>query len=213
MELSKKPVKQATAVRQASLVEAAVRLAAQGSPAGITTADLARAVGITQGAVFRHFASKEAIWLAVLDWTIEALMSCLNAAADAQTRAVPALRAVFLAHVDFVMAHPGVPRVIFQELQQVQDTPVKAHVRELMQRYRQLLMRLLQGAQAARDIAPETDLNAATLLFIGALQGLVMQSLISGQVDAMAVQAPGVFDIYRRGLGGMASLSASQGNP
>ena len=55
--------RQATVIRKASLIEAALNLAAQRSPAGITTGDLAAAVGITQGAVFRHFSSKEAIWL------------------------------------------------------------------------------------------------------------------------------------------------------
>ena len=82
MEIIDKPAKQRTAVRQAGLIEAALLLAAQRSPADITTADLAQAVGITQGAVFRHFASKEAIWLAVLDWVTEALMAHLQAAAN-----------------------------------------------------------------------------------------------------------------------------------
>ena len=208
-----KPPKQATALRQASLVEAAVRLAARGSPADITTADLARAVGITQGAVFRHFASKEAIWLAVLDWSIDTLMTRLHAAADAQANPVLALRAVFLAHVDFAVAHPGVPRVIFQELQHAADTPVKARVRDLMQRYRQLLMRLLSTAQARQAISLDADLSAAAVLFIGAVQGLVMQSLISGQVAAMAAQAPGVFEIYQRGLGATPGPLLTQGTP
>ena len=211
MELKDKPAKQATALRQASLVEAAVRLAAHSSPATITTADLAHAVGITQGAVFRHFASKETIWLAVLDWTIDALLTRLQTAADAQTDPVLALRAVFLAHVDFAVAHPGVPRVIFQELQHAGDTPLKARVRDLMQLYRQLLLRLLSAAQTQQAMAHDTDLPAAAVLFIGAVQGLVMQSLISGQVDAMATLAPGVFDIYRRGLGAEPDLLLTQG--
>lgn len=221
MEVIDKPPKQRTAVRQASLVEAALLLAAQRSPADITTADLAQAVGITQGAVFRHFASKEAIWLAVLDWVTETLMARLQAAADAVNPAnldlaktpqpLAALRAVFMAHVAFVVAHPGVPRVIFQELQSPGDTPLKARVRALMQRYRQLLVALLQQALATHAIAPDTDLQAANLLFVGSVQGLVMQSLMSGDVAGITAQAPGVFAIYQRGL--QACPTDSQGTP
>ncbi len=224
MEIIDKPAKQRTAVRQAGLIEAALLLAAQRSPADITTADLAQAVGITQGAVFRHFASKEAIWLAVLDWVTEALMAHLQAAAnEAALPVLPhvghseapqplaALRAVFLAHVDFVVAHPGVPRVIFQELQSPGDTALKSRVRGLMQRYRQLLMQLLQHAQAERAIAPDTHLPSAAVLFIGSMQGLVMQALMSGDVPAMALQAPGVFAIYQRGL--QTCTTDSQGTP
>jgi len=224
MEILDKPPKQRTELRQASLIEAALQLAAQRSPASITTGDLASAVGITQGAVFRHFASKEAIWLAVLDWVTEALMAHLQAAADATNliraghseapQPLAALRAVFLAHVDFVVTHPGVPRVIFQELQSPGDTAMKSRVRNLMQRYRQLLMQLLQQAQAEQAIAPDTPLPAAAVLFIGSVQGLVIQSLMSGDAPAMALQAPGVFAIYQRGLQPCpARPTDSQGTP
>ena len=211
--------------RQANLVEAALQLAAQRSPADITTGDLAQAVGITQGAVFRHFASKEAIWLAVLDWTAEVLIAQLQSAAAGPGTAPPspllALQAVFTAHVDFVMAHPGVPRVIFQELQHTQDSALKVRVRNLMQQYRMLIMGLLQRAQALQLLAPETDLQAAAVAFLGSVQGLVLQSLFSGQVQTMGAQAPAVFAIYLRGIAqaaeptppGCQALNASKGNP
>jgi AcrR family transcriptional regulator len=201
MEVLDKTRKQRTEVRQAGLVEAALLLAAQRSPADITTADLARAVGISQGAVFKHFASKEAIWLAVLDWVAETLMTRLQAAAEgASTAALPALRAVFLTHVEFVMRNPGVPRLIFQELQRPGDTALKSPVRALMQRYRQLLLAILQQARAQQTLRPGIDLQAATVLFIGSVQGLVMQAMLADDVKAMARQAPGVFTIVQSGL-------------
>jgi TetR/AcrR family transcriptional regulator len=204
MELSARVPKQATEVRRAGLVAAALVLAAQRNPAEITTADLARAVGITQGAVFRHFASKEAIWLAVLDWATNTLLTQLQDAANARHgQPLPplhALQAIFAAHVNFVMTHPGVPRVIFQELQHAQDTPLKAQVRALMFQYRLLVMGLLQRAQAKDLLLPDTDLAAAAVLFLGAVQGLVMQAMVSGQVQSMAAQAPAVFAIYLRGI-------------
>ena len=201
MEIQDKPLKQRTEMRQASLVEAALLLAAQRSPAEITTADLARAVGISQGAVFKHFASKEAIWLAVLDWVAETLMTRLHtAAAGADRAALPALRAVFLAHVDFVMVYPGVPRLVFQELQNPGDTAVKSRVRALMQRYRQLLLAVLQHAKTQQALRPEVNLQAATVLFVGSVQGLVMQALLADDVHAIGAQAPGVFAILQHGL-------------
>ena len=200
-----KQPKQATEVRQASLVEAALQLASQRSPSDITTGDLAQVVGITQGAVFRHFASKDAIWLAVLDWAADTLMTRLHAAARGATstatqapQPLAALQAVFMTHVEFVIAHPGVPRIIFQELQHAQDTPLKARVHGLMQQYRKLIVDLLQQAQPW--LAPSIDLQAASVLFIGSVQGLVMQSMVNGKVNAMAIQAPSVFALYLRGL-------------
>jgi AcrR family transcriptional regulator len=194
------PIKQPTETRQAALVAAALALAAERSPSEVTTAALAQAVGITQGAVFRHFESKEAIWVAVIDFAHRALLDRLRAAADAQPDPLLALRAVFMAHVGFVVEQPGVPRVIFQELQHPEDTPLKARVRELMQAYRALLAGLLERAKAERQLAPGIDLQAATVLFIGSVQGLVMQSLLSGQVGAMRQLAPNVFALFQQAI-------------
>ena len=198
--------RQATLLRQTGLVEAALQLAAQRNPADITTGDLAQAVGISQGAVFKHFPSKQAVWLAVLDWATVQLMQKLQAAVQVRRdepkgfNPLAALQDVFIAHVDFVIAYPGVPRVVFQELQQAEETALKAAVRALMQQYRALVLELLQSAKAQQLLAPATDVPAAAVLFLGSVQGLVMQALVSGQVQSMAAQAPGVFAIYLRGI-------------
>lgn len=195
--------KQKTEDRQLALVAAALQLAAQKSPAQITTGALAAAVGITQGAVFKHFESKEAIWLAVMQWVHAELMTQLQAAAQApldQGQTLAAMRAVFMAHVQFVQAQPGVPRLVFQELQHPQHSPLKASVQQLMVNYRQLVHGLLLQAQARKQLAKNMDLNAATVLFVGAIQGLVMQALMAGHLSDIAEQATTVYDIYEQGL-------------
>ncbi len=189
-----------TEARQAEIVAAALRLAQTYSPAGITTTDLAGAVGLSQGALFKHFASKEAIWLAVMVWVTEHLMSSLHEAAQQAPTPAEALRCVFDAHVHFVMTHPGVPRVIFHELQQPEDSTIKQQVRGLMQSYRQLLIALLQSSVQRGEAAAGLDVSAAATLFMGIVQGLVMQSLLSGQMANMSTQAASVFDLYLRGI-------------
>ena len=201
MYSSENPGKQATEIRQASLIDAAIQLAAQRSPAAITTGDLAMAVGITQGAMFRHFDSKQSLWLAVLCWVHDTLLSRLQEAAELnEGKPLEALRAVFMAHVEFVLAHPGVPRILFHELQQPEDSPHKAEVRALMQAYRALLMRLLTSAEYSNLIAIDIDKESASVLFLGSVQGLVMQALMAGDVSVMCQQAAAVFAIYQRGL-------------
>jgi AcrR family transcriptional regulator len=189
--------------RQAGLVQAALQLAAEKSPAEITTGDLAQAVGITQGAVFKHFESKEAIWLAVLDWAHQALMARLQAVvteSGPQGAHREVLRAVFMAHIQFVQAYPGVPRLIFQELQHAKATSLKQRAQLLMRDYRQLVMDLLDAAVQAQTISAQLDTQAATVLFMGAVQGLVMQSLMAGSLQGMHLQAAAVFNIYANGL-------------
>lgn len=208
-----KTTKQSTEIRQAGLIEAALALAAQRSPAGITTSDLAHAVGITQGALFRHFESKQTLWLAVLGWVHDTLMQRLQNAADSQPDdALAALRGVFMAHIEFVLAYPGVPRIVFHELQQPEDSPQKAQVRALMLAYRRLLMHLLTQAKSEKTIAIDADLESASVLFIGSIQGLVMQALMAGEPAAMAQNGQAVFALLQRALQSP-QAPISQGTP
>lgn len=189
-----------TASRQAEIVDAALRLAQARSPALITTTDIAQAIGVTQGALFKHFENKEALWLAAMEWVREQLTERIEAAAAATADPLQALRQVFDAHVDFVAQHPGVPRLIFHELQQPADSPLKESVRTLMKGYRQLLLGLLKRAVQTGRVDAELDAPAAATLFLGIMQGLVMQSMISGHVSTLRSEAPRVFDLYLRSL-------------
>ena len=194
------PTRLPTEERQAEIVAAALRLAEAFSPALITTGEIAAAVGVSQGAVFKHFSSKEAIWLAAMGWVRMQLLQSLDAAAQAAATPLAALAAVFKAHVDFVVAHPGVPRLIFHELEQPADSAVKQEVRALLQAYRKLLLRLLDAAVRQGQARAALDQEAAATLFVGIVQGLVMQSMLSGKPATMKAQADRVFALYLHGI-------------
>ena len=126
--------------RQLEIVRAVLTLAAENSPDAITTQAIAQQMGLTQGAVFRHFPTREAIWLAVVDW-VEQNLGDVIAAAVAEVRdPVEGLGRLFEAHVAFIAAHPSAPRLIFNELQKPAENPVKQRVRGLLDRYRQRTM-------------------------------------------------------------------------
>jgi len=186
--------------RRAVTVEAVVELTAEQNPGDITTAAIAKRMNLTQGALFRHFPSKDAIWQAVMEWVAERLLQRVDRAMQAAESPLQALEAVFMTHIEFVVAHPGVPRLLFGELQRAEDTPAKRMARTLMSAYRKRLSGLIDAAKLRGEVAREIDTAAASLSFIGSIQGLVMQSLLSGRAAQMRADAPVVFAIYRRGI-------------
>ena len=186
--------------RRAVTVEAVVALAAEQNPSEITTAAIAKRMGLTQGALFRHFASKDAILQAVMEWVAEGMLSRMDKAAQAAPTPLAALEAMFMAHVGFVVEHPGVPRMLFGELQRAEETGPKRMVQTLIRRYGERLRRLLEDGKAIGELDSEIDTEAAAILFIGTVQGLVMQSLLAGAIGRIRQDAPRVFAIYRRGI-------------
>ncbi len=186
---------------RAVTVEAVVALAATRNPNEITTAAIARHMQLTQGALFRHFPSKEAIWEAVMHWVTERLLARMDEAARGVDSPLAAMEAMFMSHVEFVIEHPGVPRMMFGELQRTDASAAKRMVQTLMRRYRERLQRLLASGKSGGELSAALDQEAAATLFIGTIQGLVMQSLMAGDVARMRQDAPRVFAIYRRAIG------------
>lgn len=186
-------------MRRAATVEAVIALAAVTNPADITTAQIAAHMGVTQGALFRHFADKQTVWAAVMDWTAETLISRIDAVAG--TTPLDKLRAIFAAHIDFVVEHAGVPRILFGELQRDSNAPGKTRVRALMSEYSSRVVNLLDQAKSQGQINPQTDCILAASMFLGMVQGLVMQAMASDDFTSMPPTSVRLFELYLDGLG------------
>lgn len=186
--------------RRSVTIKAVVELAAERNPNDITTTAIAARMGLTQGALFRHFPSKAAIQQAVMEWVAERLLSRLDKAIQGVSSPLAALEAMFLTHVDFVAEHPGVPRILFGELQHPEKTTQKVMVQALIRRYGERLHRLLEEGKLHKELDANLDTEAAAILFIGTIQGLIMQSLLAGDVKHILNDAPRVFAIYCRGI-------------
>ncbi|MBK6758653.1 MAG: TetR/AcrR family transcriptional regulator [Agitococcus sp.] len=188
--------------RRAITVDAVVELAAQQNPNEITTAAIAKHMGVSQGALFKHFSSKEAILQAVMEWVAEVLLSRIDAAARHAPTPIAALEAMFIAHIEFIAEHSGVPRIMFGELQRSGQTAPKRLVQTIMTRYRKRLYSLLENAKNNHEVDEQLDIDTAITMFVGTIQGLVVQSLLSDNIQHIHHQAPQVFAIYLRGIGG-----------
>ena len=188
--------------RQREIVAAVLSLARERGPDSITTQAIADRIGVTQGALFRHFPDKEAIWLAVFAWVRESLGAVIDAAVAKADTPLARLNQAFLAHVAFVAANPGVPRMLFHELQYPGDSPVRAEVGAMIAAYSRRLARLFAQARKAGELPADLDATLAPALFIGAIQGLVIQSALDGNETAMVKRARQLFPLLLDGYRG-----------
>ena len=186
--------------RRAATIKAVIDLSATQNPSEITTAAIAKHMKLTQGALFRHFSGKAAIWESVMDWVAKRLAARVELAAQQATSSLEALEAMFMAHIDFVISHPGVPRMMFGELQRAEDSAAKKMVRLFIRRYEERLSALIEHGKKTGEFSGEIDTAAVATLFVGSIQGLVIQSMLEGAPCRMREEAPRVFSIIRRGL-------------
>ncbi|GAA4811783.1 TetR family transcriptional regulator [Marinicella pacifica] len=186
--------------RRLETVETLIDLAGEQNPNAITTQALADKMGLTQGAIFRHFPTKESIFSGVMGWVAERLMKHIHKAIKSEDSAIDKLQSMFLAHISFVSKHPGIPRILFGELQHDKNSVPKQMVKQLIAQYADLLQDIMRTGKERGELNPNLDIEAATLLFIGSIQGLVMQSMLAADRQDMLAQAEAVFNVYRQSL-------------
>lgn len=187
--------------RKAATVSAVLMLAAEQNPSDITTSAIAQKMGLTQGALFRHFDSKDSIMEAVMSGVADSILNRIETAAQNESSPLAALGAVFMTHIQFVFENPGVPRLLLSELQRPGITKPKEQTKIMLTSYKTKLIQILETAIARKELPPELDIKIAVVMFIGSIQGLVMQALIAGDVSLIRRDAAGVFAIYLRGIG------------
>lgn len=202
MEEAEKPRKRRMGAeeRQEEIVRVAMDLAAKRGVESVTTQDMANAVGLTQGAIFRHFPTKDDIWLAAINWVRSRLISVVAAAAARGENPLASLENMFFAHVSFIDKHPAIPRMVFSDHLLRRDARLKLLIQEIMTGYEANISALLGQAKASGLARPDLDEGGAATLFIGMIQGLVLQSTIFGGRRSLSEEAKRVFPIYLDGV-------------
>ncbi|ADU64247.1 MAG: TetR/AcrR family transcriptional regulator [Pseudodesulfovibrio sp.] len=186
--------------RRAMTVRTVLELAATTNPADITTAAIAARMGLAQSALFRHFASKDAIWQATMDWVTGQILERVRRAADQAATPLAALEAAFTAHLEFAMEYPGVPRLVFSELQRTGRTQAMETVQAMLADYRKMLEKVIEQGKAQGEVASEVAAPSAAAMFIGTIQGLIMQAMLTNDMPRLGQAAPAAFALFRRAL-------------
>jgi len=189
-----------TEERQSEIIRVAVDLAADKGVDSVTTQDMADAMHLTQGAIFRHFATKNDIWVAVIEWVRERLMKVLDKAAADATDPLDAIERMFSAHITFVSKHPAIPRLLFSELLHKKNSKLRQLIEGIISGYETKISGLLEAAKSQSLVSDDLDSQSAAVLYIGMIQGLVMQSSIFGGKRSLQHQAEKTFPIFLHGI-------------
>jgi AcrR family transcriptional regulator len=186
--------------RREEIIRVTLALAAKQGVDDVTTQDMAQAMGVTQGAVFRHFPSKDAIWLAVMQWVRDRLMAVLGRATAQGRDPLDALQRMFFAHIDFISRYPAIPRVLMSEHLHGRSSALRRMVTEIMLGYEAKIAGLLTDAQAQGLARADLDAHAAATLYIGMIQGLVLQTSILRGQRTLAAEAARTFPVFLQAI-------------
>ena len=165
----------AAAERRQHLIETAIRLFTDGSYHGTTTAEIARAAGVSEPILYRHFASKRDLYLAALEhvWakTREGWERKLEGAPDA----CAAIEAIGKGHVSVRSPRLQLAELWVQALSEASEDPeLRRHLRRHMREVHEFVAGLIRRGQEQGAIAAERDASSeAWIMLAGGILGMV----------------------------------------
>lgn len=211
-----RPMRLSAAERRSHIVRAAMDLFARKGFDGTTTKEIALASGVTEAIIFRHFATKEDLYSAIIDYQMKEKRLQIQAALDeAATRRDD--RAFFIRLAEAILDHysedPCLMRLMLYsalEGHRLSQMVYETHAAEMFEYLTHYISRRIKEG-AFRAIHP----RAAVRAFVGmVVHHALVRELFDPQQKLLKLsnrQAATLFaDIF---LGGVLSSEASSGRP
>jgi AcrR family transcriptional regulator len=191
----------ASGERREQIVAATLRLLARTPIDALTTRQLAGEIGLTQPALFRHFPSREALLLAVVDHArgeLDRLAAGVLASGAPPLVQLERLGTALLAHVE---REPGLPRLLFASATTAAG-PLREALRMVVAMQASLFTELVHEAQRDGSLSAVVDPEQAATLFLGLVQGLVLRWEIAGRAGGLAARFAPLFSLWQHGVAG-----------
>ena len=179
----------AAADRRRHLVETAIRLFTDGSYHGTTTAEIARAAGVSEPILYRHFASKRDLYLAALEHVWAKTRGGWERMLEETPDVCSAIEAIGKGHVTVRSPKLQLAELWVQALSEASEDPeLKRHLRVHMREVHDFVADLVRRGQSEGAIAAERDADAeAWIMLAGGILGMVGRRV--GLLDDTELQA------------------------
>jgi AcrR family transcriptional regulator len=180
------------AERRRRLVDTALRVFAEGSYRGTTTAEIAREAGVSEPILYRHFASKRDLYLACIEASWDRLRAVWDQAieeAESSKEFLPAMSGCYLSIRD---AKHRVAELWMQATVEAADDPeVRRFLRRQLREVRDYVAAVIRRCQAEGAVLRERDPEAEAWIFVaGGLLGTMGRRLggLLGEEDFQAIR-------------------------
>jgi AcrR family transcriptional regulator len=168
-------VRMPAAERRQKLVETAIRVFSEGSYRGTTTAEIAKAAGVSEPILYRHFASKRDLYLAALDHVWSQVRSHWEAALEQEENVLAALAVIGGGNFVSRDCKHQLSELWVQALSEATEDPVlRKHLRKHMREVHDYFAAMLRRGQEEGVIHAERDVDAEAWVFLsGSVMGMV----------------------------------------
>lgn len=161
--------------RKQQILEALATMLEQSPGGRITTSGLARQVGVSEAALYRHFPSKARMLEELIEFIEETIFSRITLImAEAQTTRDRCEQTINLL-LTFTAKNPGITRILTGDALAGETDRLRSRVAQFFDRLETQLRQILREAELRDGTAPRIDVGIAANLLLSAAEGRVSQ--------------------------------------
>ncbi len=159
--------------RQQQIVDAARKLIVKYGSEYVTIRKIAKEVGVTEGAIYRHFPSKKSIMSLMADHIADNLLGDISKAEGTASSRLETLDMTLKNHFSAIEQRRGLSFRVIAEIITQGDKQLNKKVAGIIDNYINALRNLFAQGVVSGEIRDDVDLHRAAQLLFGMIQGLV----------------------------------------
>lgn len=175
---------------QKKIIDASIGLIAEKSIQQLTIKNLAEKIGLTEGAIYRHFHSKIEILLSILFMFQNEAKENLERVKNSQLPALQQFEDIFLHRLKYFMEKPAVAAVIFSESIFQNHNSLALEVNKFLKMHEETLQIILERGKKNGEIKKDISTDEMIPIIIGSMRYLVTRWRLDGHN----------FDLYKKGF-------------
>ncbi len=188
-----------THIRKAQIKKATLELIHEKGPKALTISLIAKRVGVTNSNLYRHFSGKEDI-LAVIISEISTALEIIVKEARENKFPLDALKAIYFGHLKYFENNKNYPRIIFSENLYSANKELLNKLRCNTLNYLNAITGILNEASKKHLLRKGINTEAAAILFIGQIQFVTLQWMLSRNSFPLRDRAERLWPFYLRSI-------------
>lgn len=159
--------------RQTQIVEVALELITNKGIQGLTMKNMAKKIGISEPAIYRHFESKTDILLSILN-NFKKMANMLSELMETyEDSAIEKIRFMFTKMLDLFSETPSMVSVIFSEEIFKNEEILKIKILEILNLHAQIIENIILKGQQEKNVREDIDEKSLALVAMGSFRLLV----------------------------------------
>ncbi len=166
--------------RRQQILEALAHMLEASPGARITTAALAKQVGVSEAALYRHFPSKTKMFEGLIEFIEDTIFSRVKLIIDERVTAQARCEAMLSLLLAFTEKNPGITRILTGDALTGESDKLHTRVSQFFERLETQIKQILREAEIREGIRTSATVGASANLLISVVDGRINQYVRTG---------------------------------